>query len=109
MHSGAIPGTTSVHFRLVLTLNHEAVHFLQGMTTALPYSYSVNLLALCSELMDCSRDGKLDSDSLRNYRDRYINYVRILESPRDGVSTIDLMEAMAVVESFRATSPTISA
>jgi hypothetical protein len=95
-------------YRLVLTLNHEGIHFLQGMTCALPYSYSVNLLGLCSELMEVSRAGKLDSGSFGSYCDRYADFARIFESPREGISTTDLMEAMAVVESFRATSTIVS-
>jgi hypothetical protein len=78
------------------------------MTCALPYSYSVNLLGLCSELMQAGRTGKLDAASFSSYRDRYADFARIFESPQEGISTTDLMEAMAVVESFRATSTFVS-
>lgn len=91
-------------YRLVLTLNHEGVHFLQGMTAAIPYSYSLNLLELCGGLMRECREGTLDADRLALNRARYKKLNRLLSMQVRDISTIDLLEAMAVVESFRATS-----
>jgi hypothetical protein len=93
---------------LELTQAHEAIHFLQGFTAAFPYSYSVSLLRFCNRLMNTSREGQLNAARLQAYRDEYAELGSTFESPYGGLSTIDLMEAMAVTESFRATSPEVT-
>ena len=95
-------------YELALTLDHEFVHFLQGFTTAFTYSYSTSLLKLFAELMSISRAGRLDSATLRIYRETYSNYQRQFHNSVQGISTIDLLEAMAVTESFRSTEPEIN-
>jgi hypothetical protein len=91
-------------FELNLTLDHEFVHFVQGFTTAFPYSYSKGLLELFAEVMETSRAGRLDADALRIYRETYSNYQRQFHQSFRGISTVDLLEAMAVTESFRSTA-----
>jgi len=91
-------------FRLVLTLNHESVHFLQGMTAALPFSYSLNLLEFCSNLMRDSRERTLDAAAFTRKREQFKQLNSLLYIQSRNVSTVDLLEAMAVVEGFRATA-----
>jgi hypothetical protein len=94
-------------FELNLTLHHEFVHFLQGFTTAFTYSFSKELLNLFREMMQTSRDGGLDAKAMRAYRQTYFNYQKQVQKKVRGISAIDLLEAMAVTESFRCTAPVV--
>ena len=58
--------------------------------------------------MALGRAGRLTSEVLRNYRETFTEYKKQFESPVRGISTIDLLEAMAVTESFRSTVPQVS-
>ncbi len=90
-------------FRFLYTLNHEAVHFYQSFTATMPYAYSRNLVETSIALMKESREGRLDAPRLREFRQAFARYTAQFQSPHRGVSTLDLLEAMAVTEGFRAT------
>lgn len=92
-------------FRLVMTLNHEAIHFLQCFTAAFPYSFSLSLLELASQLMAVSRKRRLTREQIQEFRRGFEGHLTQFRSPYRGLSTIDLLEAMAVTEGYRATVP----
>src|SRR5437016_7814934 len=58
-------------FELILTLNHETVHFLQGLTTAFTYGVSVNFWDLFRDLASACKQGHLDVGNLRNFQESY--------------------------------------
>lgn len=92
-------------FRLVMTLNHEAVHFVQCFTTAFPYSFSLSLLEIASQLMAVSRHNQLTPEQIQQFQRGFEGWLAQFRSPYQGISTIDLLEAMAVTEGYRATVP----
>lgn len=92
-------------FRLVMTLNHESIHFLQCFTAAFPYSFSMSLLELSSQLMAVSRHNRLSPEQIQEFRTGFEGRIAQFRSPHEGISTIDLLEAMAVTEGYRATVP----
>jgi hypothetical protein len=96
-------------YQLQLTLHHETIHFLQGMTAALPFSYSVNLLNFCNRVMRESREGKLDARGLTRFRAEYKKLNTLLAQQVQNVSIVHILEAMAVVESLRSMSAELSA
>jgi hypothetical protein len=102
---GPSPPGTRRAFDCILTLNHEAVHFCQSYTEAFPYSYSIHWLQLCQSLMEHARKGLLNEKTLRSFQQTDYNYNNQLLNRKSGVSALDLLEAMAVTESFRATDP----
>lgn len=95
-------------YELALTINHEGVHFIQGFTTAFTYSYSVALLNISEQIMSVSRAGHLTPDNLRRFKQSYANYQKQFRKGTRGISATDLLEAVAVTESFRATWPDLS-
>jgi hypothetical protein len=92
-------------FRLVMTLNHEAIHFLQCFTAAFPYSFSMSLLEIASQLMAASRHNRLTPKQIQEFKRGFEGRVTQFRAPYQGISTIDLLEAMAVTEGYRATVP----
>jgi len=91
-------------FRLVMTLNHEAIHFVQCFTASFPYSFSLSLLELSSQLMAVSRSNRLDREVVGQFRSAFRSRVNQYRSPCRNLTTIDLLEAMAVTEGYRATA-----
>lgn len=92
-------------FELVLTINHETVHFLQGLTTAFLYSISVSYFQLFRDLVQTAKRGDLTKQNLLYFRESYDNFNQQFNSPDNGLTTVHLLEAMAVTEGFRATAP----
>lgn len=90
-------------FRLVMTLNHEAIHFIQCFTAAFPYSFSLSILEISSQLMRLSRQNTLSPAQIREFKQGFVGRIAQFRSPYQGISTIDLLEAMAVTEGYRAT------
>lgn len=90
-------------FRLVMTLNHETVHFLQCFTAAFPYSFSLSLLDIASQLMIVSRNNRMTSKQIQEFKRGFEGRVAQFRSPHRNISTIDLLEAMAVTEGYRST------
>ena len=90
-------------FRFVMTLNHEAVHFLQCFTASFPYSFSVSVFELCTQLMDTARQGQLSRKVAMEFRDAFHSRARQFNAEHKGLTTIHLLEAMAVSEAYRAT------
>ncbi|MGA9998018.1 MAG: hypothetical protein WBP93_21575 [Pyrinomonadaceae bacterium] len=95
-------------FELVLTLNHETVHFLQGLTTAFTYGVSINFWDLFRNLASVCKQDQLHERNLQNFQQSFKNFNNQFLSTSDGLSTLDLLESMAVTEAFRATSTDIS-
>jgi hypothetical protein len=95
-------------FELNLAIHHEFVHFLQAFTTAFTYNYSRELLSLFAAIMATSRDGMLNGDTLPIYRKLYSDHTTRLQNRFRGISVIDLLEAMAVTESFRCVAPQVN-
>jgi len=95
-------------FRLVMTLNHEAIHFLQCFTAAFPYSFSLSLFDIASQLMAVSRRNGLTGTQIQEFKRGLDSRLAQFNSPHRGISTVDLLEAMAVTEGFRATVPDVN-
>ncbi|MFQ5641946.1 MAG: hypothetical protein ACE5IR_28560 [bacterium] len=91
--------------RLVMTLNHEGVHFIQCFTATFPYSFSLSLLEISSQIMKLSRRNALTPAQIRELKNAFGGRISQFRSPHRGISTIDLLEAMAVTEGYRATVP----
>ncbi|WDR06152.1 hypothetical protein PSQ90_01450 [Devosia rhodophyticola] len=89
--------------RLMMTLNHETVHFIQCFTASIPYSFSLHLRELASQFMKDCREGHMSADLAAGYRKNFASSVAQYASPYQGLSTLDLLEAMAVTEGYRAT------
>jgi hypothetical protein len=91
-------------FELILTLNHETVHFLQGLTTAFTYGVSVHFWDLFRDLASACKQGDLNVANLKNFQESYKNFRHQFLSESDGLSTLDLLESMAATEAFRGTA-----
>lgn len=89
---------------LVSTLNHEAVHFFSSFTQSFSYNYMKILQNLCVRIMANARQGLLDAKKLRSLREVYNSYDHLITDRKFGASVIDLLESMAVTESFRLSS-----
>ncbi len=87
-------------YRLFLTISHENIHFVQTYTTAFTYSYSLNLLDLCAQFMEESRRGNLNKEIFQKYLVSYHSIISVFLQKNNGISTVDLLEAVAVTESF---------
>lgn len=90
-------------FRLVMTLNHEATHFLQCFTASFPYTFSMAFFRFSSDLMTLSRSNQLTPKIVHQYRNVFRSHVKQYKSPYRDLTTIDLLEAMAVTEGYRGT------
>jgi hypothetical protein len=90
-------------FRLVMTINHEAVHFIQCFTTAFLYSYSLSLFDLTLRVIENIRRGFVSKGAVAHFREAFAGRVEQFKSRNGGFSAIDLVEAMAVTEGYRAT------
>lgn len=81
------------------------MHFLQGLTTAFLYSISVSYFQLFRDLVQTAKRGDLTKQNLLNFQKLYKNFNQQFNSPDNGLTTVHLLEAMAVTEGFRATAP----
>jgi hypothetical protein len=90
-------------FRLVMTLNHEATHFLQCFTAAFPYTFSLAFFQFSTQLMALSRSNQLTPKLVHQYRNVFRSHIKQYKSPYRDLTTIDLLEAMAITEGYRAT------
>lgn len=96
------PPTGSLRdFEAVNAWNHEVIHFIQSLSTNFLYSHSIAMIRYAFNV-------------LRNYRDFLIHreqttmfevVARSLTKREEDVSVIDLLEGVAVVESFKLTDP----
>ena len=68
-------------FRLVMTLNHEAIHFLQCFSAAFPYSFSLSLLEIASQLMAVSRQNRLTGEQIQEFKRGFDGHVVPFRSP----------------------------
>ena len=89
--------------RCRMTLNHETIHFIQCFTAASPYYFSLSFLSLAEDVMHASLNNELTPELLLEFKTYFRSLVERYRSPFQNVSTIDLLEAMAVTEGYRAT------
>jgi hypothetical protein len=95
-------------FAALLTQNHEAVHYIQSLTTAVVYSASFWQLEIPRETVRLLQANQLDAQALNRLRRDYETCFEILGGLEHGLATIDIVEGMAVTEAWVATasSPT---
>ncbi|MEB2288916.1 MAG: hypothetical protein OZ934_12465 [Anaerolineae bacterium] len=92
-------------FELVLAVCHEMIHVLQALSTAFLYSYSVAIVQRAFEVLDHLDVLLKDKGRTTAFAETY----RLLEVRHKALSVRDLLEGVAVLESYKLAAPTPSA
>jgi hypothetical protein len=97
------PKPGSRDFEAILAWRHEVIHFIQSITTAYLYSHSLATVQYAFNVLD-------NFQQLLSLRDRTTvseleNVTNALSSREVGISAQDLLEGVAVVESFKTNTP----
>lgn len=89
--------------RLICALNHEGIHFIQALTTSHAYQSSLALLGVCKSVITDGSARRLSLKRLKKHRAEY-EFIQSLHHARHrGLTAVDLLEAVAVVETYFAT------
>lgn len=88
-------------FELALAISHEMIHVLQAFSTAFLYSYSVAIVQRAFEVLDHLDALLKDRSEITDFEETY----RLLEERPRMLSVRDLLEGVAVLESYKLTVP----
>lgn len=88
-------------FELALAISHEMIHVLQALSTAFLYSYSVAIVQRAFEVLDHLDSLLEDRSEITDFEETY----RLLEQRQGMLSVRDLLEGVAVLESYKLTVP----
>jgi len=80
-----------------LTIKHESVHFIQGITTGLLPGYSLRVIKSAGAVLTALRNGQ----NLHEAKEQFTSSFCTLKREYNGISITDILEGVAVVESFK--------
>jgi hypothetical protein len=98
------------YFNALLTARHETIHFWDAINTNFLYSYSVNYLQRCMEVLNTIQDaGKSYYDiPFSEFKNAFTELTEILTSEIYPIRTLDVIEGRAVLCSYRMHVPQAS-
>lgn len=99
------PEAAARYLSLLITQNHERVHFVQLVSSAFLIKLSRTLCYLHGQVAHSAMAGKLTPNSLASARQKYISIWQDAQQPEKDICTTHLMEAAAVTEGFRTVFP----
>jgi hypothetical protein len=93
-------------FEATLAWRHETIHFVQSISTAYLYSHSVATVRYAFNILDNFQEFL----GMRDKTTMFESVTKTLSSRENGISIRDLLEGVAVVESFKmnALRPTVA-
>ena len=94
---------TDRYVRFLMTINHETTHFIQCFTASFPYSFSLSILEISSQVMDLCRSNRMTPECVIEFKNSFRSRIEQYKSQYQNLTTIDILEAMAVTEGYRAT------
>jgi hypothetical protein len=95
------PKAESRDFEAVLAWRHETIHFIQSISTAYLYSHSLATVKYALDILDNFQEFL----GVRNKITAFESTAEALSSQEYGFSVRDLLEGVAVIESFKMNAP----
>jgi len=87
----------------VLALNHEGIHFWQALSTPIVYKLSKDLVDLSFEVIKIFKAKNFNSTNLTDFRRRFDTLRSVLRKSFEGLSCLDIIEGVAVIEAYKMT------